>query len=69
VRLTTYLRLLPGVKKWVELYLHSPNTLSWRGAQGEYRSNFTFTFLYKKLLLKLIPTVKQILSYKTGETV
>jgi hypothetical protein len=21
------------VKEWVELYLHSPNTLSWRGAQ------------------------------------
>jgi len=21
------------VKDWVELYLHSPNTLSWRGAQ------------------------------------
>jgi hypothetical protein len=25
------------VKEWVELYLHSPNTPSWRGAQGEYR--------------------------------
>jgi hypothetical protein len=23
------------VKEWVELYLHSPNTLSWRGAQLE----------------------------------
>jgi hypothetical protein len=22
------------VKGWVELYLHSPNTPSWRGAQG-----------------------------------
>jgi hypothetical protein len=22
-----------GVKEWVELYLHSPNTPSWRGAQ------------------------------------
>jgi hypothetical protein len=22
------------VKEWVELYLHSPNTPSWRGAQG-----------------------------------
>jgi hypothetical protein len=28
------------VKEWVELYLHSPNTPSWRGAQGEYRGNF-----------------------------
>jgi hypothetical protein len=25
------------VKEWVELYLHSPNTPSWRGAQGERR--------------------------------
>jgi hypothetical protein len=32
------------VKEWVELYLHSPNTPSWRGAQGEHRDNFTFTF-------------------------
>jgi hypothetical protein len=24
----------------VELYLHSPNTPSWRGAQGELRDNF-----------------------------
>jgi hypothetical protein len=22
------------VKEWMELYLHSPNTPSWRGAQG-----------------------------------
>jgi hypothetical protein len=26
----------------VELYLHSPNTPSWRGAQGEHRDDFTF---------------------------
>jgi hypothetical protein len=26
----------------VELYLHSPNTPSWRGAQLKYRDNFTF---------------------------
>jgi hypothetical protein len=32
------------VKEWVELSLHSPNTPSWRGAQGEHRDNFTFTF-------------------------
>jgi hypothetical protein len=26
------------VKEWVELYLHSPNTSSWHGAQfGEHR--------------------------------
>jgi hypothetical protein len=27
----------------VELYLHSPNTPSWRGAQLKHRDNFTFT--------------------------
>jgi hypothetical protein len=26
-----------GVKECVELYLHSPNTPSWRGAQLKYR--------------------------------
>jgi hypothetical protein len=29
----------------VELYLHSPNTPSWRGAQLKHRNNFTFTLL------------------------
>jgi hypothetical protein len=33
------------VKEWVELYLHSPNTPSWRGAQLKHSDNFTFTFL------------------------
>jgi hypothetical protein len=32
------------VKEYVELYLHSPNTPSWRGAQLKHRDNFTFTF-------------------------
>jgi hypothetical protein len=31
------------VKEWMELYLHSPNTPSWRGAQLKHRDNFTFT--------------------------
>jgi hypothetical protein len=31
---------------WVELYLHSPSTPSWRGAQLKHSDNFTFiTFL------------------------
>jgi len=31
----------------VELYLHSPCTSSWRGAQIEkHRGNFTFTFTF-----------------------
>jgi hypothetical protein len=33
------------VKEWVELYFHSPNTPSWRDAQGEHRDNFIF-YLY-----------------------
>jgi hypothetical protein len=32
------------VEGWVKLYLHSPNTPSWRGAQLKHRDNFTFTF-------------------------
>jgi len=34
------------VEEWVELYLHSPNTPSWRGAElkQKHRDNFTFTF-------------------------
>jgi len=27
----------------VELYLYSPDTPSWRGAQLKHRDNFTFT--------------------------
>jgi hypothetical protein len=34
------------VKEWVELYLHSLNTPSWRGAQLKHRDNFTFTLSY-----------------------
>jgi hypothetical protein len=30
------------VKEWAELYLHFPNTPSWRGAQLKHRDNFTF---------------------------
>jgi hypothetical protein len=30
------------VKEWVALYLHSPNTPSWRDAQLKHRDNFTF---------------------------
>jgi hypothetical protein len=32
------------VKERVELYLHSPGTHSWRGAQLKHRDNFTFAF-------------------------
>jgi hypothetical protein len=33
------------VKGWVELYLYSPNTPSWRGAQLRHRDKFIFTLL------------------------
>jgi hypothetical protein len=33
------------VKKWVELYLHSPITPPWRGAQLKHRDNFTLLYL------------------------
>jgi hypothetical protein len=50
------------VKKWVELYLHSPNTPSWRGAQlggaqGQlyFRLKYAFSFfvLNKVWILQL----------------
>jgi len=33
-------------KECVGLYIHSPNTSSWRGAQLKHRDNFTFTFTF-----------------------
>jgi hypothetical protein len=32
------------VKERVELYLHSPNTSSWRGARGSTGTTVPFTF-------------------------
>jgi hypothetical protein len=32
------------VKEWVELYLSSPSTPPWRGAQLKHRDNLAFTF-------------------------
>jgi hypothetical protein len=33
--------------KEVELYFHSPNTPSWRGAQLKHRDNFTLPFTFQ----------------------
>jgi len=33
-----------GGQEHMELYLHSFNMPSWRGAQLKHRNNFTFTF-------------------------
>jgi hypothetical protein len=37
------------VKEWVELYLHSYNTPSWRGAQLKHRDNLTFFYRYGQM--------------------
>jgi hypothetical protein len=34
------------VKEYMELYLHSPSTSSWRDAQLKHGDNFTFTFTF-----------------------
>jgi hypothetical protein len=39
-------------KEWVELYLHSPNAPSWRGAQLKHRDKFTFNFYLYRILKK-----------------
>jgi hypothetical protein len=39
------------VKEWMELYLHSPNTPSWRGAQLKHKDTFTFVTFSKDLLV------------------
>jgi hypothetical protein len=35
------------VKEWVELQLHSPNTLSWRGAELGGPQGQLFTYLFR----------------------
>jgi hypothetical protein len=42
------------IKECVELYLHCPNTPSWRGAHFKHRDNFTFTFIHIKQIPMLI---------------
>jgi hypothetical protein len=37
------------VKECVELYFHTPNTSSWRGARLKHRDNFTFNVLSSTL--------------------
>jgi hypothetical protein len=42
------------VKEWVELYLHSPITSSWRGVHLKHGGNFTFTFTGQLLECQLM---------------
>jgi hypothetical protein len=46
------------VKEWVELYLHSSNTPSWRGVQLKHRDNFTF-YLLSKILYQFNLTIRK----------
>jgi hypothetical protein len=39
------------VKEWVELYFHSPNTPSWRGAQLKRKAQWQLYFIVSKLAL------------------
>jgi hypothetical protein len=41
------------VKEWVELYLHSPNTHSWRGAQlgGAQGQLYLYLYLYLEAVM------------------
>jgi hypothetical protein len=48
------------VKEWVELYLHSPNTPSWRGAQLKHRDNFTLPFTFTFYVLTDVRSVVDI---------
>jgi hypothetical protein len=61
----------------VELYLHSRNTPSWRGAQLKHRGNFTFTFtvsplkhkkMYRTTILPVVLFRGENLVYHVKET-
>jgi hypothetical protein len=61
------------VKEWVELYLHFPNTASWRGAPLKHRDNFTFTFIPRRLLFITIGLqsywwINALMSYVKSQT-
>jgi hypothetical protein len=54
------------VRECVTLYLHSPNTPSWRGAQLKHRDNFTFTsYLYIILTARVRFFIHLIISYSS----
>jgi hypothetical protein len=43
------------VKEWLELYIHSPSTTSWRGAQlKKHKDNYTFTLQYLQYVQDLL---------------
>jgi hypothetical protein len=48
------------VKEWVELFLHSPNTPSWRGAQLGGAHGQLYLYLY---ILNINATLKVLLKF------
>jgi hypothetical protein len=59
------------VKEWEELYLHSPSTPSWRGAQLKQRDNFTFNFLHylwRSLMSLSLVTVIGVILFSCEQT-
>jgi hypothetical protein len=54
------------VKTCVELYFHSPNTPSWRGAQLKHRDNFTLPLQCLALLLLLFEVPVSIVNPLTS---
>jgi hypothetical protein len=45
------------VKECVELYLHSPNTLPWRGAQLKHRGIFTLIIIIIIIIIESLQPV------------
>jgi hypothetical protein len=52
------------VKECVELYLYSPNTPPWRGAQLKHGDNFTFTFTFIFTFTWRVPSLLAVSFYK-----
>jgi hypothetical protein len=47
------------VKEWVELYLHSPNTLSWRSTQLRHRDNLRLQAMRSDTITSFASTVQE----------
>jgi hypothetical protein len=54
------------VKEWLELYLHSPSTPLWRGAQLKHRDNFTFTLQVRRVQRSMLALYIYNLSLATN---
>jgi hypothetical protein len=59
------------VKECVELYLHSPNMLSWHGAELKKHRDLTFNFTFTSTFTftefrRIIDVIKKIYNLKFG---